>query len=215
MVSTTKAEQVIANWEWRYATKKFDATKKVNEADIELIKRGIQLAPTSYGVQPFKVLDIQDTELRKKLQPIAWNQGQVVDASHLFVFVYKTETDRDFVESYTKIKAEAVGKTTEELQGYTDFVATKMKEKSSKELASWAEKQSYIALSHAMTTAAALEIDTCPMEGFEADPLNEALGLGKDWKVAALLTLGYRSQEDQSANYPKTRRTQEQLFATL
>lgn len=215
MVKTEAIEKFLEQLEWRYATKKFDSNKAVNTADVEAIKKAGQLAASSYGIQPYKVLEIRDKSLRDRLQPACWNQSQVSDASHLFLLLSKNSVDRAFIESYTSIKADAMGKTVDELHKYTDFVDGKMKEKGAEQLKSWTAKQAYIVLGNMMNAAAMLKIDTCPMEGFEPEKVRDILGLNQDWDPAVFLAVGYRSEDDKAAHTPKTRRSMEDLFETV
>lgn len=205
--------QLIENLKWRYATKKMDATKKVAEHDIAQIQEAIQLSATSYGLQPFKVLNIKDEEIRQKLQPFAWNQSQITEASHLFIFCNQLEvTDKD-VEEYIELKAKVSDIDPKVLSGYGDFVKAKMKEKSSSEMENWTAKQAYIALSSAIAMCAELKIDATPMEGFDVNAFNEVLGLKeKGLSASVLLAVGYRHNGDTQQNAPKIRKAISQLF---
>lgn len=208
--------QLLDALKWRYAIKKMDASKKVAEHDIAQIQEAVKLSATSYGLQPFKVLNIKNQELRQKLQPLAWNQSQITEASHLFIFCNQLEvTDRD-VEEYIELKAKISGIDTKALSGYGDFVKVKMKEKSSVEMEGWTAKQTYIALSSALAMCAELKIDATPIEGFEVSAFNEKLSLNeKGLNAAVLLAVGYRDAEDGQQNAPKVRKSIAQLFEEI
>lgn len=206
--------QLLEDLKWRYATKKFNSEKKISAEDLEKLKQSVQLSASSYGLQPYKVLLIEDMELRKKLQPISWNQSQIVDASHLFVFVNRSEIERDDVTQIMEKKAIATGKSVEEFEAYTKFILSKMDEKNPDEIKNWTARQCYIALGNLLSACAELKIDACPMEGFEPEAYNEMLGL-KGYETAVLVTVGYRSEEDASADAPKVRKSEEELFETL
>ena len=206
--------QLVESLKWRYATKKMDASKKVDEKDIDYIKEAIQLTATSYGLQPFKVLDIRDQNVRASLQPISWNQSQITDASHLFVFTSQlTVADQD---NYLEMKAKTSNMDVAQLAGYGDFVKAKMKEKSEIEMKHWTEKQAYIALSSALIACAELKIDATPIEGFEPDAYNNTLGLtDKGLNASVVLAIGYRHEDDEYKAAPKVRKSVNQLFDTV
>ncbi len=207
---------ILAPLNWRYATKKFDTGKKVSAEDLATIKAAINLTPTSYGLQPFKVLQIDSPELRAKIQPAAWGQAQIVEASHLLVFAHYTDIGEKEVAAYMQNKADTAGFDVSVLKGYQDFIVGKIDALSASEKSNWNAKQTYLAVSTALNTAAQLEIDACPMEGFEVNDLNEVLGLKeKGLSAAAIVALGYRSSEDDTQHAPKTRKAEAELFEVL
>lgn len=208
--------QTLENLKWRYATKKMDTNKKVSENDIDTIKEAIQLSASSYGLQPYKFIDVRDTELRKQLQPLCWNQPQIVEASHLLVFCNKiTVTDQD-VDHIVELKAQINNMKIEQLSGYGDFVKIKMKEKSQQEMFDWTAKQAYIALGNALAACAELKIDSTPMEGFEAQKVDELLGLKEQgYSACLLLAIGYRSSEDTNQRTKKVRKPNTELFEQM
>jgi nitroreductase len=206
----------IKNANWRYATKKFDATKKISKQDLETLKEAIRLSASSFGLQPYKVLIIENPELRAKLQPAAWGQSQIVDASQLIVFANITnfgETDIDAsIANTTKTR----GLPADALKGYGDFMKSKIVALPEDVRNTWASKQTYLALGNLMNAASELKIDVTPMEGFEPAQVNEILGLGKLGLNATLLaTIGYRHEEDATQHYAKVRKSNEELFINL
>lgn len=208
--------QLINNLKWRYATKKMDASKKVSQQNIDYIKEVVQLSATSYGLQPFKVLEIKNPQLREELKPMSWNQSQITDASHLFVFCNHIEvTDRD-VDDLIQLKSEINEIPIEKISGYGDFVKGKLKEKSALEMFHWTAKQTYIALSSALNACAELQIDATPMEGFETDAINEKLELKeKGLNACVLLAVGYRHSEDITQNAQKVRKPIDVIFEEI
>ena len=207
---------IIENLEWRYATKKFDPEKKVDEETIEKLKKAIQLSASSYGLQPYKILIIEDEALKKKLQPASWNQSQIVDCSHLFVFCSDATITDELTDDYVKLKAEVQSLDLADLQGYGDFVKKKLSEKSGHEKASWTTRQAYIALANLLVACAELKIDACPMEGFEPSQYDEILNLSEQGlKACALTTVGYRSENDTAQHQAKVRKPMEILFEKL
>jgi nitroreductase len=206
----------IKNANWRYATKKFDTTKKVSKEDLETLKEAIRLSASSFGLQPYRVLIIENPELRAKLQPAAWGQSQIVDASQLIVFANITnfgETEIDVsIANTTKTR----GLPADALKGYGDFMKSKIVALPEDVRNTWASKQTYLALGNLMNAASELKIDVTPMEGFEPAQVNEILGLGKLGLNATLLaTIGYRHEEDATQHYAKVRKSNEELFINL
>ncbi len=208
--------QLIKNLKWRYATKKYDTSKKVSSEDLELVKEAIQLSATSYGLQLFKVLIIEDQIIREKLKPASWGQSQITDASHLLVFCgYNDVTDND-VETYINLKALSQDVEVASLKGTSDFMKMKMKEKSAEEKQTWTAKQTYIALSNALNACAELELDSTPMEGFDPESYSEILGLKeKGLNASVVLAIGYRSEEDDTQNAKKIRKPLEAIFEQI
>ena len=209
-------KNILESRNWRYATKKFDSSKKVSEEHFELLLESIRLSASSYGLQPYKILVVTDMEIRKKLRPFSWDQSQVTDASHFIVFANQTDFGTELVDGYIKNVSETRNIPVGGLQEYSDFMKSKLMDlpKEAKEI--WTAKQTYIALGNVMQAAAELKIDTCPMEGFEAEKYDEILGLGKLGLTAAVaLPIGYRSEEDATQHYAKVRRAKEELFITI
>ena len=116
----------IENQNWRYATKKFDATKKVSEEDINTLKEAIQLSTSSYGLQPYRVFIIENPEIRQQLQPVSWGQTQIVEASHLFVFANYTRLNESHIDNYVSNIAKSREINLENLKGYADFMKSKI-----------------------------------------------------------------------------------------
>ncbi len=208
--------QFIKDANWRYATKKFDATKKVSNEDLETLLEAIRLSASSYGLQPYKVLIIENPELRAQLQPVSWGQSQIVDASHLLVFANITNFGATEIDNYINNIATTRSLPVEALQGYSDFMKSKIVSLSEQVKNSWTSKQTYLALGNLMNAAAELKIDVTPMEGFEAEKYNEILGLTKLGLNATLVAaVGYRHEEDETQHYIKVRKSNEDLFITL
>lgn len=205
--------QLLEDLKWRYATKKFDATKKVSDENINILREAIQLSATSWGLQLFKVLDIKNPAIRESLKPHSWGQSQITDASHLFVFCSHTTVSDQDTDDYITMKAAVQGLNVEDLKGYGDFMKMKINEKSKDQIIPWTEKQTYIALGNALAACAAMKIDTTPMEGFEAEKYNEILGLTeKGLTASVVLAVGYRHEEDAAAEQPKIRKSIDTLF---
>jgi nitroreductase len=201
---------------WRYATKKFDATKKISTEDLNTLKEAIRMSSSSYGLQPYKVIIVEDPELRAQLQPAAWGQSQIVEASHLFVFANDTNLGDDAIDEY--LNAISITRETpiEALAGYGDFMKSKISTLEPAIKNVWASKQTYLALGNLLNAAAELKIDVTPMEGFVPAQVNEILGLDKlNLNASLIATVGYRHEEDATQFYKKVRKSQEDLYITL
>jgi len=206
----------ITNANWRYATKKFDTTKKVSKEDLETLKEAIRLSASSFGLQPYRILIIENPELRAKLQPAAWGQSQIVDASQLIVFANITNFGETEIDASIANTTKTRGLPADALKGYGDFMKSKIVALPEDVRNTWASKQTYLALGNLMNAASELKIDVTPMEGFEPTQVNEILGLGKLGLNASLLaTIGYRHEEDATQHYAKVRKSNEELFINL
>ena len=206
----------IENQNWRYATKKFDATKKIATADLEILKEAIRLSTSSYGLQLYKVFIIENPEIRAQLQPVSWGQSQIVDASHLFVFANYTDVQESHIDDYIENIAQTRGISIEAVKGYGDFMKNGLVGLPQEKKAIWTSKQTYLALGNLLNAAAELKIDVTPMEGFEPEKYNEILGLNALGLNASLVaTVGYRHEEDATQHLAKVRKSTEELFETI
>ena len=206
----------LENQNWRYATKKFEATKKITAEDLSTLKEAIRLSSSSYGLQPYKVIIVENPELRANIQPAAWGQSQIVEASHLIIFANETKVDDLAIDEYIKNISQTRNMPIEALAGYGDFMKSKITSLTPEEKNIWTAKQTYLALGNLLNVAAELKIDATPMEGFVPAQVNEILGLDKLGLNATLIaTLGYRHDEDATQHYKKVRKSNEDLFITL
>ena len=207
---------VIDHYKWRYATKKFDTKKKISNSNIELIKESISLAPTSYGLQLFKVIIVEKKEIKYDLKKASFNQSQISDASHIFIFCNSTKIVENDIDTYIKNKAAIQNKTISEISGYGDFLKDTLLKKEHNKISTWTANQVYIALSHLMTFCPSLGIDSCPIEGFEASKYNEILKLNnRNLNSTVVAAVGYRSNKDSSQYEKKIRKSNDELFETL
>jgi nitroreductase len=208
--------QIIEDLKWRYATKKYDTSKKISESDLDILKNVLALVPTSNGLQPFKFLIIENHELREKLKEKSYNQSQIADASHLIVMCSYKNIDAEFVESYLKLNANHRNLPLENLAGFRSHLHRTVVSKNEEEILNANSKQVYIALGHLLHAAAQLRIDASPMEGFDANGYDEILGLSeKNLHATVVCALGYRSDEDAYQFQKKVRKNQEDLFEVI
>lgn len=201
---------------WRYATKKFDATKKVSPEDLETLLEATRLSASSYGLQPYHIYVITDPDIREQLKPASWGQSQITDSSHLIVFANATDFDENLVDEYLTNVSNTRKIPAEGLKGYGDFMKSKLIDLPQDTKATWTAKQVYLAFGNAMQAAAELKIDTCPMEGFEPETYNKILGLNdKNQNASVVLAIGYRSEEDETQHYAKVRKSNQELFTHI
>ena len=204
---------IIDCYNWRYATKKFNPDKKIPNSDIELIKESIRLAPTSYGLQLFKVIVIENQTKKEELRKLSYNQSQVSDASHIFIFCNSTKVFEKDIDLYIKNKSISHKIPIEENKGYGDFLKKTLLKKESEEISIWTKNQIFISLSHLMTTCASLKIDSCPIEGFDALKYNAFLDINKKSLSAGVVAaIGYRSESDNSQYDKKVRKSIKDIF---
>ncbi|AYN67023.1 NAD(P)H-dependent oxidoreductase [Euzebyella marina] len=206
----------IDNLNWRYATKKFDSTKKISEDDLSKLLEATSLSASSYGLQPYKILVLKDDDIRAKLKPAAWGQSQITEASHLIVLANQTTFGDELVDDYLTNVSETRGIPVEGLKAYADLMKANLMPLTDEQKAAWTAKQAYIALGNLLSAAADLKIDTCPMEGFDSAQFNEILGLDdKNLNAVVLAAVGYRSEEDQTQHYKKVRKSTENLITII
>jgi nitroreductase len=200
-------EQIESALNWRFATKKFDATKKIDAKDWRVLEDSLVKTPTSYGLQPYKFIVVQNADLREKLKAASWNQTQVTDCSHYVVFVYKKKMDAEHVQKYINRVAEVRGVALESLDGYKKTMLGDVVNGPRAEVINWwAQRQAYIAMGFLLETAALLQVDACPMEGLDAGQYDKILDLeGSSWATVASVALGYRHSEDPIAKQKKVR----------
>jgi len=200
-------KQLLDALNWRYATKTFDASKKIPAATWQTLEETLVLSPSSFGLQPYRFLVVKDKAIRAKLQPHSWNQTQVVDASHYVVFAARTAMTEAEIDGYLDRVVEVRGIPRESLEGYRGMMYGSLLSPGAEgRIPHWAALQAYIALGNLMTSASLLGVDTCAIEGFAPAEYDSILGL-KEQGLAAVVccALGYRSTEDKYAGLAKVR----------
>lgn len=191
---------------WRYATKLYDSSKKISENDFNELLEVIRLAPSSFGLQPWKFIVVENKELRNKIKEKAWGQTQVTDASHLIVFCAKTDVTEDYIKEYIKDTANIRNISPETLKGYEDMMLGFRNGHTKESIVEWSKRQTYIPLGMLLQAAALKKIDATPMEGFSPEEVNEILNLKKEGLTSvALCALGYRSNDDKTIYHKKVR----------
>ncbi|WP_430412868.1 NAD(P)H-dependent oxidoreductase [Kordia sp.] len=208
--------QIVDSLKWRYATKKFDATRFLTTAQLNTLKEAFNLTATSYGLQPIRLVVIQNKELQEQLVPHSWNQRQVADASHLLVICIENTVDEASIEAYFN-RVKAIRNTPDEiLMPFKGFMLESFSKKTPEELNTWASKQAYIALGNLLTVCGVEQIDACPMEGFSPEKYDEILGLEAHGLSSTLvLPVGYRAEDDMFADFKKVRKSLEESILEL
>lgn len=202
---------------WRYATKKFDPSRKVDQKLVDQIVEAARLAPTSSGLQPFKVIVITNEELKKQIVPIAWGQQQVADCSHLLVFAAWDNYTEERIDHIYGITTDARDQPAGRYNDYTDRLKSAYLPRPHDENFAHTARQSYIAFAYAMAMAAELKVDSTPMEGFDNDALDTLLNLrSQGLKSVTLLPLGYRDEaNDWLVNMRKARHPQSEFIIEI
>ena len=200
-------QSLLAALQWRYATKVFDATKKIPADVWSALEQTLVLTPTSYGLQPYKFLIVQDAAIRAALLPHSWGQKQVVDCSHFVVFLARTEMKEADVDKLIARISQVRGVPAESIAPYRGMmVSDVVNGPRGKAAHEWAARQAYIALGNLMTAAAIIGVDACPMEGLVPAEYDKILKLeGSGYKTVVACPLGYRSATDKYASLPKVR----------
>lgn len=207
----------IEQLNWRYATKRMVADKAVPQEKVDAIVEAIRLSASSYGLQPYNLLVIQDKELLQKIQPIAYNQPQIGETSTLLVFAVWDKPTQERIDAYFNLIASERGIPAEALAGFKTTVEGTINNLDEATAYNWMARQAYIALGTGLAAAAIEEVDATPMEGFNPAALDELLGLSeKGLKSVVILPLGYRDEaNDPLANAKKVRKSTEDFVVSL
>ncbi len=192
---------------WRYATKKFDPARKIPADTWTALEQALVLAPSSYGLQPWKFIVVRDPAKLEQLSAAAYGQRQPADCSHFVVFAVRKNYSEADLAHFIARTAEVRGTTPDALKGYSDIITGSLvRARQAGYLDTWMGKQAYIALGQFLTSAALLGIDTCPMEGIEPAKFDEILGLpALGYTTLCAAPAGYRATDDKYAALPKVR----------
>ena len=206
-MATISTRTLLDRLNWRYATKKFDPSRKISPAIWAALEQALVLSPSSYGLQPYRFVVITDPQLREKLKPLSWGQSQVTDASHLVVFARKIAVTEADVTELVNLTTNARGLPAGSLQGYQDMMMGDLvKGPRSSWANEWGARQAYLALGNLLTSAALLGVDACPMEGIDPAKYDEELGLpAQGFSTVCICALGYRAADDKYAEAKKVR----------
>jgi nitroreductase len=201
------AEQLLGQLHWRYATKQFDPSRKIDADTWSALEEALTLSASSGGLQPWAFIVVTDQNIRAKLLPASFGQPQITDASHLVVFAARTDMTEADVDAHIARTAEVRGVSVESLPRFRDLlVGGIVAAKNAVERRAWTAKQTGIALGNFLASAAMLGVDACPMEGFLPPQYDEILGLGeRGFTSVSLCAVGYRAPGDPYAALAKVR----------
>ena len=198
---------IINSLTWRYATKKFDSSKKLSNQQIETLKKAFNLTATSFGLQPIKMIVINNKELQEKFVPLSYFQRQVADASHLLVLCIENDTTSADINSYFDLEKKVRGVDETVISDFRKQLVEMYENKTVEERNLSAIYQTYIALGNLMTVCALEKIDACPMEGFIPEKYDEILGLKKQNLTSVLvLPIGFRAEDCYMKDLAKVRK---------
>ena len=198
-------QELIERLQWRYAVKRFDATRALDETTWQALEASLVLTPSSYGLQPWRFIVITAPEIKAQLPAMSWNQQQPKDCSHMIVLAARKSMDESYVDRVMDSVAQTRGLPVEAVAGYRSVLVSTVNSTTGKHL-DWNARQVYIALGQLMATAAVLSVDACPMEGIDTAAYDTLLGLIEtDYTCVVGCALGYRHPEDKAATAAKVR----------
>ena len=201
--------------QWRYATKQFNPTAKIAPELWATLEQTLVLAPSSYGLQPWKFVVVTSQSLKDQLPAAAWGQPQPRDCSHFMVFAAKQTVEDAFVAKFIQRTASIRGVRTDSLNAMKDAILSKLHRMGSSHL-NWTSRQCYIALGFVLEAAALLKVDACPMEGIIPEQLDPLLGLtDSGYTSVVACALGYRSANDAYASQAKVRSENKDVIVHL
>lgn len=208
--------KIIDSLNWRYATKEFDSTKKISEDDLNELIEVFRLTSSSFGLQPWKLVIVENKEKREELLPVSWGQKQIVDASHLLVLTRIKNFWEENIDKYLETSCKATWATREQLKWYEDMMKwfiSKLDENSEK---LWSHEQVFIALGWLLNVLAEKRIDSCAIWGFDSNKYDEILDLDNKWLASVVvLPIWYRSENDKYSSYPKIRFSKEDILEII
>lgn len=208
--------EILKDLNWRYAVKSFDNSKKVSNEDMEEIIESFRLTPSSFWLEPWKLIVIENPELKEKLREHSFDQAQITESCHLLVFARATELDDNYVDKFIENQMKITGASKEDLAGYENVIKWFFANLDETSKMIWAKEQVNIALWNVMHTLARKKIDSCAVWGFDPVKYDEILGLNEKWLASVVvLPIGYRNADDKYATKPKVRFSQEEVVIKM
>jgi len=207
---------IIKSLEWRYATKKFDSSKKLTTAQIETLKNAFNLTATSYGLQPIRLVIVTNQALKESLVEHSFHQRQVADASHLLVICIQEEITKKDINASFDQQLEERKLEEKSIAAFRNYLLDTFEKMSTEDQQDIGKLNAYIALGNLLTVCAVEKIDACPMEGFNPAKYDEILSL-KEHQLKSVLALpvGFRDQEDFMQNMVKVRKSLNQITLNI
>ncbi|MGK2848483.1 MAG: NAD(P)H-dependent oxidoreductase [Minisyncoccota bacterium] len=207
---------IVEAMQWRYATKQFDPEKKLSEEQLRILKEALRLAPSSFGLQPWHFVVVEDESVRQQLLTAGYGQAQIVDASHFFVLATEINVDEKLVDRYMRSIAVTRNMPLEMLEEFRGMLNGSIQMKGEVGAREWAARQVYIALGTMIAVAASAGIDTAPMEGFDPAQFDAILGLDKRGLTArVMVAVGFRKSDDPASQMVKVRYDETEVFTTI
>ncbi len=209
-------KNIIEAMKWRYATNKFDTSKKLTSEQISELLEIVTLSPSAFGLQPWKFIVVTNPDVRAKLQEAGYGQPKITEASHLIVFAVEKNIDDELINAFIKSVSETRGVPVDGLTQYAGMIKGATSSMTPEQRVEWAARQAYLALGVLIASAAISGIDVAPMEGFDPKKFDEILGLDKmglESKVVA--AVGFRASDDPSAQYKKVRYPKEKIVIEI
>jgi nitroreductase len=214
-MSPAPSDVVLAQLKWRYATKKFDPTRRIPEDVWAVLVQALVLAPSSYGLQPWKFFVVTDPAVKARLPAHSWGQSQPLDCSHMVALAVRADLGEADIDRYLDRIAEVRGQSVESLAGFRRMMLGSLADPEL-DICDWAARQVYLALGQFMTAAAMLGVDTCPMEGIDPAKYDEVLGIAaQGYRTVVACAAGYRSADDRNAQVPKVRFKTEEVVEVI
>lgn len=197
----------LESLKWRYATKKFDHSKLLDNSQINTVKKAFNLTATSYGLQPVKLVVFSNKELQQKLVEHTMNQVQLAQASHVLVFCIEQNIDKDYIVEYFNRIKEIRNTPDNILKPFQEFLINDFEEMNQEQIEEWAINQAYLTMGNLLTVCAYENIDACPMEGFIPAKYDEILELNQQGlKSVLVMPIGHRAEDDIFADLKKVRK---------
>ena len=198
---------IVKSLQWRYAVKKFDENIFLSETQVDALKKAFNLTASSYGLQPVSIVMIKNKKIQQQLVEHSMNQEQVVQASHLLVLCIPKDFSAVAIEKHFNLIKDIRNTEDEVLNPYKEFLLNDLNKKTPKQIHEWNKSQAYIALGNLLTVCAALQIDSCPMEGFIPSKYDEILDLGsRNLQSVLVLPVGFRANDDYMKDLKKVRK---------
>ncbi|MBT8305670.1 MAG: NAD(P)H-dependent oxidoreductase [Maribacter sp.] len=206
-MNSYSVEKNLEHLNWRYAVKKFDSERILPKNKVEGLKQAFNLTATSYGLQPIKMIVVQNKELQKQLVPCSYGQQQVESASHVLVICIEKKIDKAFITEYFERVKRVRGTSEAILKPFEESLVADFSKKNAMEVETWATNQAYLAMGNLLSFCALEEIDSCPMEGFIPKEYGRLLNLdAKGLTSVLVLPVGYRAKDDEFSRMEKVRK---------
>ncbi len=206
------SEQLLNQLQWRYAVKRFDATRKIDPQTWQALEASLVLTPSSYGLQPWRFIVITDADLKSKLPAISWNQQQPQDCSHMVVMAARRMVDVEYIDRFMNSVESQRQLPSGAMNGYRNMLVSTIGQTEGQHL-DWNARQVYIALGQILLAAALLGVDACPMEGIDRTSYDRILELDQsEYTSVVACALGYRHPEDRQAQAKKVRFSSDEVI---